>query len=82
MSLKAKCEILTSSLDKQCDEIKGLEKEKNEAKKQVSTYILRTLCLSSSILAHFPVIHLDLSEQMSNTQLTQIVKMTLLSKCT
>ena len=35
VSLKAKCEILTSSLDKQCDEIKELEKVKNDAKKQV-----------------------------------------------
>lgn len=35
VSLKAKCEILTSSLDKQCDEIKSLEKEKEDARKQV-----------------------------------------------
>ena len=44
VSLKAKCEILTSSLDKQCDEIKGLEKEKNEAKKQVCTFTAKNFC--------------------------------------
>eukprot|EP00116_Pleurobrachia_bachei_P004884 sb/3465146/ len=35
VSLKAKCEILTSSLDKQCGEIGALEKDKAHAQKQM-----------------------------------------------